>query len=121
MDGNNDVKITLTKKQWSSCDTYVTGYTRFTFERVGKDRIEKAGEWSKHNIALAFLYNTNMPDDELIELVIPRDHLRILVCAVGRVAYEIDYKGITNGIAQKVIAKIEEQLKDDEYFQRFRD
>jgi len=114
------ILVKLTKSEWSWCNTWVSGIQTSSIERLSEDWFVETKYWFKDNISLKYLYDLKINHDDLIEVLIPRNILRIFVFSVGRIAYDFDVKSGTSISAYKIITKIEEQIKFDDSWNQLR-
>ena len=114
------IKISLNKDEWSWCNTWLQGIKTSSIERLGEDWFIETNKWFKENVSLKYCYDININHDDVIDVLIPRNILRIFVFSVGRIAYDFDVKSGTSQVAYEIITKIEEQIKDDEYWKQNR-
>lgn len=114
------IKISLNKSEWSWCNAWIQGIKTSSIERLGEDWFIETNEWFKENVSLKYCYDININHDDVIDVLIPRNILRIFVFSVGRIAYDFDVKSGTSQAAYEIITKIEEQIKDDEYWKQNR-
>jgi hypothetical protein len=114
------ISIKLTKSEWSWCNTWISGIKTPSIERMSEDWFIETKSWFKDNVSLKYLYDLNIEHYDLIEVLIPRNILRIFVFSVGRIAYDFDVKSGTSTSAYEIITKIEEQIKVDEYWNQNR-
>jgi hypothetical protein len=111
------IKVTLTKEEWSSVQTWVDSASRKDFERVSKEHfVELANIITPFYLGLFYTdYNPdalNIPHDSPQTLEIPRRHFRFLVVAVGMIAYNFDVKIPTTKWAYEIVTKLENQADD---------
>ena len=114
------IKISLNKDEWSWCNTWLQGIKTSSIERLGEDWFIETNKWFKENVSLKYCYDININHDDVIDVLIPRNILRIFVFSVGRIAYDFDVKSGTSQSAYEIITKIEEQIKDDECWKQNR-
>lgn len=114
------IKISLNKSEWSWCNAWIQGIKTSSIERLGEDWFIETNKWFKENVSLKYCYDININHDDVIDVLIPRNILRIFVFSVGRIAYDFDVKSGTSQAAYEIITKIEEQIKDDEYWKQNR-
>jgi len=114
------IKISLNKSEWSWCNTWIQGIKTSSIERLGEDWFIETNKWFKENVSLKYCCDININYDDVIDVLIPRNILRIFVFSVGRIAYDFDVKSGTSQVAYEIITKIEEQIKDDEYWKQNR-
>ena len=114
------IKISLNKDEWSWCNTWLQGIKTSSIERLGEDWFIETNKWFKENVSLKYCCDININYDDVIDVLIPRNILRIFVFSVGRIAYDFDVKSGTSQVAYEIITKIEEQIKDDEYWKQNR-
>ena len=114
------IKISLNKSEWRWCNTWIQGIKTSSIERLDEDWFIETNKWFKENVSLKYCYDTNINHDDVIDVLIPRNILRIFVFSVGRIAYDFDVKPETSQAAYEIITKIEEQIKDDEYWKQNR-
>ena len=114
------IKISLNKSEWSWCNTWIQGIKTSSIERLGEDWFIETNKWFKENVSLKYCYDININHDDVIDVLIPRNILRIFVFSVGRIAYDFDVKSGTSQSAYEIITKIEEQIKDDECWKQNR-
>jgi hypothetical protein len=112
------IKITLTKEEWSSVQTWVESMSRREFERVSKERfIELEGIIKPFYFGLFYTdYNPdaqNIARDSPQTLEIPREYFRLLVVSIGMIAYNFDVKIPTTKWAYEIVTKLESQADDE--------
>lgn len=118
------VKVSLTTSEWNIVDTCCCSFTRKGYERVGKAWIEDLYHLFLIPITKEINFSGKYYDfnnDIDITFDIPRELLRIFVFSIGVIAYNLDIKPITNKIAQRILEKINNQIKeqlleDDNWF-----
>lgn len=100
--------------------TWISDIKTSSIERMSEDWFIETKLWFKDNVSLKYLYDLNIDNNDSIEVLIPRNILRIFVFSVGKIAYDFDVKSGTSTSAYEIITKIEEQLKIDEYWNQNR-
>lgn len=107
------VKISLTKKEWMSSITWCELMEIRGCERLSKEWFEDLNWLVMYPISKEIhLPNKVYQPDINIAFDIPRELLRMFVYSIGKIAYDLDAKGITSVIAQNILEKINKQLKE---------
>lgn len=120
---DSTVNISLTREEWNSSNTWVQSMERNGCEKLSKEWFEDLHWLVMYPISNDINFSGNNYAYDLdIPFRIPRELLRMFVYSIGRIAYSFDVRGITSIIAQKMIEKINKQLKeqlpsDDKWFQ----
>jgi hypothetical protein len=113
---SQNIKITLTKEEWSDVNTWVTSASRQTYERVSQKWFTELLDIVKpFYMSLYFSDDRSamkIPYDSEHTLEMDRKYFRYLVFSVGRIAYDFDCKTITSNIALSIVKKLEEQGDD---------
>jgi hypothetical protein len=116
------MKIVLTKDEWRDVSTWVEtqhlGPYKPDVERW-TEAVGRAHNFIRENVTLKFIYDTGIDWNEEIPVEIPREHLRFVVCGVGRIAYSLHVKPITARSAYAIVSKIEQQLANDDTWQKY--
>lgn len=119
---DNIVKISLTPDEWNIVETYCCPLVQKEYVRVSKLWFEDLYNLFLIPITKEINFSGKNYDYDIdIAFDIPREMLRIFVFSVGVMAYNLDIKPITNKIAQRILEKINKQIKeqlldDDNWF-----
>ena len=119
---DNVVKISLTRSEWNSSMTWIEYMEMIGCERLGKEWFEDLHWLVMFPISKDINFsNKNYTYNVDITFDIPRKLLKMFVYSIGRIAYDFDVKPITCIIAQHILEKINNQLKeelsiDDDWF-----
>lgn len=117
------VNLSLTREEWNSASAWVESMERKGCERLSKEWFENLHWLIMYPISNDINFSgKNYKYDDNIVFRIPRELLRMFVYSIGMVAYDFDVKSLTSIGAQKIIEKINKQLKeqlstDDKWFQ----
>jgi hypothetical protein len=112
------IKVTLTKQEWSSVQTWVESMSRKEFERVSKEQFVELANIIKP-FYFGLYYTSCNPDAQNIlydspqTLEIPRRYFRLLLVSIGMIAYNFDVKIQTTKRAYEIITKLENQADDE--------
>lgn len=119
---DNVVKISLKRREWNSCETWVQSMMFKGCEKVSTGWFEDLYCLVMREISMEINFSgKNYKDDLDLPFDIPRKLLRMFVFSVGKIAYDLDVKGLTSLNAQNILNKINTQIKkqlspDDEWF-----
>lgn len=112
------IKITLTKEEWSSVNTWVDSASRKEFERVSKEQFVELTNIIK-SFYLGLYYTSNNPEAQNIlydspqTLEIPRRYFKLLLVSIGMIAYNFDVKIATTKWAYEIVTNLENQADDE--------
>jgi hypothetical protein len=119
---DNVVKLSLTREEWNSSETWIQSMGMKGCERLSKEWFEDLHWLVMFPISNEVNFSGRDYNYDIdITFDIPRELLRMFVYSIGRIAYDFDVKGITSVIAQNILEKINKQIReqlpsDDKWF-----
>lgn len=108
----NPIDISLTRGEWNSVKAWINFKMSDGTERLSKEWFQDLYWLVMNPISNEINFSDKTFQwDEDIKFQIPRQLLRMFVFSVGGIAYNFDVKTPTSMNAQKILNKINEQLK----------
>lgn len=105
--------------EWTSVVEWTKNLQVTRGDKISKDLFTETVRWLNTNIISKYS-NLVLQDDELIKIDIPRNFLQIVVFSVGKISYDFNIKPPTAAVAYNILIKIEDQIKTDSIWIKWR-